>query len=175
VIGRSIALPRRVPDAAAVVAAVLAFASAACTAFWLLGGTAGLDTVGGEVERLARERSPAAVAGLAVTLVFKLLLGALAVLLAVRSDGGPPRWVVRLGLVGGIGLALYGGLLVAAGALALIGVVGPSDPGDQYALRWHVFFWDLWFLVWGAALALGAKRARSAFGAYQRAPSGADR
>ena len=175
-IGRSIALPRRVPDAAAVVAAVLAFASAACTAFWLLGGTAGLDTVGGEVERLARERSPAAIAGLAVTLVLKLLAGALAVLLVALGDGGPPpHWVVRLALVGGIGLALYGGLLVAVGALALIGVVGPSDPGDQYALRWHVFFWDLWFLVWGAALALGAKRARSAFGAYQRAPSGADR
>jgi hypothetical protein len=43
----------------ALAAAVLAFASAAVTAFWLLGGTLGLDTVGGEIEEQARERSAA--------------------------------------------------------------------------------------------------------------------
>ena len=86
------------------------------------GGTAGLDTVGGEVERLARERSGATVATLAVTLVLKLGAGALALMLALRDR--PPRWAIRLGLVASIGLALYGGLLVAAGALALAGLAG---------------------------------------------------
>jgi hypothetical protein len=71
----------------------------------------------------------------------------------------PPRWAVRLGLIAGVGLALYGGLLVAAGALALAGLAG-SEPSDEYALRWHVFFWDPWFFIWGVALAFGA-RARS--------------
>jgi hypothetical protein len=47
----------------------------------------------------------------------------------------------------------------AAAALALAGVVG-SEPSDEYALRWHVFFWDPWFLVWGVALALAALQAR---------------
>jgi hypothetical protein len=51
---------------------VLAFASAAVTGFWLLGGTLGLDTVGGEIEEQARERSAAALAVLAVTLLAKL-------------------------------------------------------------------------------------------------------
>ena len=43
-------------------AALLAFASAAVTLYWTLGGTALLDTVGGEFEELARDRSAGAIA-----------------------------------------------------------------------------------------------------------------
>jgi hypothetical protein len=142
----------------AVAAAGLAFASAAVTVFWLLGGTLGLDTVGGEIEEQARERSAAALAVLAVTLVAKLAAGGLALALANSRTRGR-RSVITLGLVGGAGLALYGGVLVIAGALALAGV-GDSASRDEYALRWHVFFWDPWFFVWGVALALAAVRAR---------------
>jgi Protein of unknown function (DUF3995) len=142
----------------AVAAAVLAFASAAVTAFWLLGGSVGLDTVGGEIEEQARERSAAALAVLAVTLLAKLAAGGLALALADSRTRGR-RSLVILGLVGGLGLALYGGVLVIAGALALAGV-GDSAGRDEYALRWHVFFWDLWFFVWGVTLAWAAVRAR---------------
>lgn len=137
---------------------MLAFASAAVTAYWLLGGTLGLDTVGGEIEEQARERSTLAIAVLAVTLVAKLAAGALALALADSRTRGR-RSVVILGLVGGAGLALYGGVLVIAGAIAVAGV-GESSGHDDYALRWHVFFWDPWFFVWGVALALAAARAR---------------
>jgi hypothetical protein len=146
------------PDLPAVAAAVLAFASAAVTAYWLLGGTLGLDTVGGEIEEQARERSTPTLAALAVTLAAKLAAVALALALAharTRSN----RLVIALGLLGGVGLALYGGVLVIAGAIALAGV-GGSSGRDDYALRWHVFFWDPWFFVWGVALALAALRAR---------------
>jgi Protein of unknown function (DUF3995) len=146
------------PDLPAVAAATLAFASAAVTAYWLLGGTIGLDTVGGEIERQARERTTLALAALAVTLVAKLAAVALALALAdARTQGR--RSVIALGLLGGAGLALYGGVLVIAGAIALAGV-GDSSGRDDYALRWHVFFWDPWFLVWGIALALAAMQAR---------------
>jgi CHASE2 domain-containing sensor protein len=37
----------------------------------------------------------------------------------------------------------------------------PSAPVDEHALRWHVFVWDLWFLVWGMALGLAAWRYRT--------------
>jgi hypothetical protein len=47
-------------------AALLAFASAAVSGFWLVGGTALLDTVGGQIDDLARERSAGAVLVLAV-------------------------------------------------------------------------------------------------------------
>jgi Protein of unknown function (DUF3995) len=144
--------------ALALAAAVLAFASAAVSAFWLLGGTLGLDTVGGEIEEQARERSSLALAALAVTLVAKLAAVALALALADPRMRGK-RSVIALGFVGGVGLALYGGVLVIAGAIALAGV-GGSSGRDDYALRWHVFFWDPWFFVWGVALALAALRAR---------------
>ena len=41
---------------AAVIAASLGAASGAVSAYWALGGTALIDTVGGEIERWGRER-----------------------------------------------------------------------------------------------------------------------
>jgi hypothetical protein len=139
---------------AALAAAALAFASAAVSLYWTLGGTGLLDTVGGEIERLARERSAAAIAVVGATAVAKLLAGALALAL-LRSDRRP---LVRAAIGGGALLALYGGVLVVAGALVLAGAIDSSEPVDEYALRWHVFLWDMWFLVWGAALALAGRR-----------------
>jgi len=31
---------------------------------------------------------------------------------------------------------------------------------DRRALTWHVLLWDLWFLVWGAALGVAVWRSR---------------
>jgi hypothetical protein len=155
--GNTVTLAARNP--AAVAAAVLAFASAAVTAFWLLGGTLGLDTVGGQIEKEARQGTAAIRAVLAVTLVAKLAAGGLALALA-GSRPARKRWVIVLGYLGGAGLALYGGVLVIAGVVAL--AFGDSSGRDEYALRWHVFFWDLWFFVWGVAWLLAARRARAA-------------
>ncbi len=139
-------------------AALLAFASAAVTLYWTLGGAALLDTVGGPLEELARERSLAAhLLGSAVVLA-KIAAGLLALALARR----PHHLVVALGTVGGVGLALYGGVLVAVGGLVLLGAIDPSGPVDERALRWHVLVWDLWFLLWGIALALAGLAARRA-------------
>jgi hypothetical protein len=139
---------------AALAAAALAFASAAVSLYWTLGGTGLLDTVGGEIERLARERSAAAIAVVGATAVARLLAGALA--LALLRSGRRPLFRAAIG--GGALLALYGGVLVVAGALVLAGAIDSSEPVDEYALRWHVFLWDMWFLVWGAALALAGRR-----------------
>jgi Protein of unknown function (DUF3995) len=93
-----------------------------------------------------------------VTLVAKLAAGGLALALA-NPRTQSRRSLTTLGYVGGGGLALYGGILVIAGTLALAGV-GDSSGRDEYALRWHVFFWDPWFLIWGVAWVLAAARAR---------------
>jgi hypothetical protein len=139
---------------AAYAAAMLAFASAATSFYWAFGGTALLDTVGGEVEELARERSTPAVALVAAIAVAKLLAGALP--LALLRSTWRPLFVAAV--VGGALLALYGGVLVLVGALVLAGAIDPAEPVDEHALRWHVFVWDLWFLVWGIALALAGRR-----------------
>jgi hypothetical protein len=62
-------------------AAGLAFASAAVSCYWTAGGAFLLDTVGGAIEELARERSLGAVALGAGTVVLKLVAGVLALAL----------------------------------------------------------------------------------------------
>ena len=155
---------------AAYAACALALLSAVPSFYWALGGTAGLDTVGGTLEELARARDPRGVAlGVAAGLL-KVAGGLLALALA-RSWGR----VVPRGLLLGAAWAAsavltgYGGLLVAVGALVLTGVISPSGPVDRTALRWHVLVWDLWFLVWGVLLGVAAWR----YGRRSRDPAAA--
>ena len=51
-------------------------------------------------------------------------------------------------------------MLVLVGALVLADVIVPSGPVDRTALRFHVYLWDLWFLVWGLLLVAAAVQHR---------------
>ena len=138
-------------------ACVCVLLSAVPSFYWALGGTAGLDTVGGAIEELARKHDPRGVALGAGAGVLKLT-GALLALALVRPWGRavPRRLLLGAAWAGSAALTAYGGLLVAVGALVLTGAVHPSGPVDRTALRWHVMLWDLWFLVWGVLLGLAA-------------------
>ena len=141
-------------------AALLALGYAGVSAYWTLGGTALLSTVGGPLEDLARRPTAAAVAlGAAVTAAE--LLGAALGLALVQPWGRrlPQRPLVRTATAAAVVLTVYGGLLVAVGALALVGLFGPP-PADPTALRWHVLVWDLWFLLWGLLLGTAARHRR---------------
>ncbi|MEU2348011.1 DUF3995 domain-containing protein [Modestobacter sp. NPDC049651] len=142
--------------AAAAAGVALALGSAALSLYWTAGGTALLDTVGGEVERLARERTPAAVALGAGTVLAKLVAAALALALLRR----PRRPVRLLAWAAGALLTLWGGANVLLGGLVLLGVLDLGVVADERALRWHVLVWDLWFLLWGAALLVACWSAR---------------
>lgn len=104
---------------------------------------------------MAQARSGGAVSLGGATVALKLAAGLLAVGL-VRP------WGRRLGrrlLLGANALAsvlllAWGVANVCAGALVLRGVIAPADGLNERALRWHVFVWDPWFVVWGTALAL---------------------
>jgi hypothetical protein len=89
--------------------------------------------------------------------VLKVVGGVLALAL-VRpwAVGCPRRLLGGVAWAASVVLTLYGGLLVAVGALVLAGVVRPAGPVDRTALRWHVLLWDLWFLVWGLLLGVAA-------------------
>src|SRR4029450_9763761 len=92
----------------AYVAAMLAFASAAVSLYWTLGGTALLDALGGAFERLARDRSTAALGvGVGVVLV-KVAAGLLALAL-VRPWGARigRRMLLLPSLAGSLILVLY--------------------------------------------------------------------
>jgi Protein of unknown function (DUF3995) len=142
-------------------AAALALASALVSLYWTAGGTALLDTVGGAIEDLARERSPGSLALGAGTVLLKLLAAALALALARPPAAGLRRRALLWanGTASAI-LCVWGGANVAVGALVLGGVIAPATEVDRRALRWHVLVWDLWFLVWGVVLALAVAGAR---------------
>ncbi|HJS96967.1 MAG TPA: DUF3995 domain-containing protein [Solirubrobacteraceae bacterium] len=137
----------------AYVAAAMAIASAVPSVFWTLGGTLLLDTVGGSIERLARARSVSALVLGATTSLAKLGAALLALSL-VRPWGRRVPWRLAANALTSALLVTWGGANVIVGALALTRVVSPADGLDEYALRWHVYVWDPWFLIWGAALAL---------------------
>lgn len=142
---------------AAVLAAVLGGAHAAVSLMWLVGSTWLLDTVGGTMAELGRERTLAAIAGLAIVVLAK---AAIAVSGLWFAGWGRNRWarLVRtrhgrtIGWLVGAGLLLYGAVLTLGGAVALSGVVDLGEIDDRRALRWHTLLWDPWFALWGAAL-----------------------
>jgi len=127
--------------------------------YWGAGGTAGLDTLGGSLVQMARAREPAVIAAVWVTGLLKLAGAMLA--LALVGAWGPrlPRLPVAvLGWGAAAVLTLYGGVLVTAEALVAGGLVRPASPVDWKALYWHLYLWDLSFLVWGILFGLAAWR-----------------
>ncbi|HST97006.1 MAG TPA: DUF3995 domain-containing protein [Geodermatophilus sp.] len=159
----------RLPAWSAYGAAVLATLSAAVSAYWLTGGTWLLSTVGGVVEEEGRQGGAAVTAGLALVVLGKLAVAVLVLALAHPPAGHRLQRVVGTTamLTGGV-LTLYGGALVAVGAVALTGVLG--EPADPTALRWHVLLWDPWFLLWGVLLLVAARTRRRL--APRRTPAG---
>ena len=149
---------------AAAVALALGAASAAMTAFWALGGTALLDTVGGEIERWGRQRSTGVLITLWVLVAAKLVAAA-APLVLIGAWRGLPSWMRSsparaLGWVIGVGLLAYGGLLTVGGLLVQADVIAAADDADERALAWHTYFWDPWFLLWGTAFTVALWRSR---------------
>jgi Protein of unknown function (DUF3995) len=145
-------------------AAGLAFASAAVSCYWTAGGTFLLGTVGGAIDELAREHSLGAVALGAATVVLKVVTGILALaLLRLPADAFRRRVLILANAVASAILCVWGGVNVVVGAMVLGGAVSPSGDIDRYALRWHVFVWDMWFLIWGVTLALAVAAARQTY------------
>jgi hypothetical protein len=126
---------------------------AAVSFYWAAGGTAGADTVGGSIDKLGRAHDPRIVAALLLTGLLKAA-GALLALALVRPWGRrlPPRLqrvTQVLAWVAAVLLTLYGGILVAVEALVATHVIRPSGPVDWKALLWHLYLWDMSFLLWG--------------------------
>ncbi|WAL63943.1 DUF3995 domain-containing protein [Amycolatopsis cynarae] len=142
----------RLGSVAGYAAAVIGALYAALSLYWGAGGTYWLDTVGGAVRDLAgRGGTSAVTVGLGAA---ALKLAASAVAFVLARTGGRLRWLLILAALIGFVLIVYGGVLVAVGALVLTGAMDPGTAIDRTALTWHVAVWDLWFLVWGVLFAL---------------------
>lgn len=134
------------------VACVWGLIFAAVSFYWGSGGTVGLDTIGGSIESMAKAGDPTIFAAVWITGVLKLVGAALG--LALVQPWGwrlPRRAVLTLGWAASVLLTLYGGLLVAGDALGETGAIHVSGSVDWMALRWHLWVWDMSFLIWGLA------------------------
>jgi TRAP-type C4-dicarboxylate transport system permease small subunit len=149
------AAPPRLARIAAVGSALLGVGHAAVSAYWALGGTRLLDTVGGSLEEWARNREATMIVVLWFVVVVKVMAASMGP--AIAWDRVPRRvpdrlarvlaWIVAATLMG------YGGILTAVGLLALHDVID-STGADRTALEGHAYLWDPWFLAWGVTLAL---------------------
>lgn len=140
----------------AIGAAGAAMASGAMTLYWTLDGTALLDTVGGSVEAAARRRDTTAITVGVLTLVAKLVGGALALALLEPARLRHGGRLMTLARIAGASLVVYGTVNVVGAALGLAGVAGEDT--DRKALWGHALVWDPWFVLWGALLWLAARK-----------------
>ena len=135
------------------IAAALGVAYALISAYWALGGTALLSTIGGSIEHDARTGGLLVTAGEWLVVLVKLFAAALPVFV-IRSSGRGRRERVasRLAALEALVLTLYGLVFTATGLLVQLGVISRGAHVDNRALAWHAFLWDPWFLVWGLAV-----------------------
>ncbi|MGE5335448.1 MAG: DUF3995 domain-containing protein [Nitrososphaerota archaeon] len=133
---------------AAYAASAWAMLFALLSFYWALGGEFGVNTLGRGIQSLAHD--PGFIAVVWLTGVAKVV-GGLFALTLVRPwlMWLPPIWKLVLAWIGGIGLALYGGIPLIIEGMALSGVVPVSSAVDWEGLRWHFWLWDPWWLLGG--------------------------
>jgi hypothetical protein len=125
-------------------------AYAAISAYWAVGGTALLGTLGGVFERWGQSPSAAVAAALWAVVAAKVVAAALP-RLAVRGTGpaSVQRPVRVLAWASGLILTAYGAVLTVTGLAVQSGLIHAGAGADHHALRWHAYLWDPWFLLWG--------------------------
>jgi hypothetical protein len=139
-------------------ASALMLVSAAISAYWGVGGTGLLDTVGGSIARWGRDGGAGVRLALAAVVVLKLV----AAWLPARAVRGPcPPAVRRLAWLEASILTVYGGVLTGTGLAVQAGLVRAGADADWKALDWHVYLWDPWFLVAGLLIWMALRRTRS--------------
>lgn len=143
---------------AAYAAAVWAGVFAVISLYWALGGMVGIDTVGGEIEELARSGATAA-SVLAWGAALLKVAGVVFALALVRPWGRifPRALMLVAGWAATAVLIGYGALTVGTELLVAIGVVAAPPDMDWYAFYWHLAVWDPYFLLWGVLLAVAMR------------------
>jgi len=108
---------------------------------------------------MGRAHNPIVFAALWATGILKLLGALLA--LSLVSDWStrlPRRPLALLGWGTAVLLTGYGAVLVGAEGLVASGILKPAGPVAWKALLWHLYVWDMSFLIWGLLFGLAAWR-----------------
>jgi hypothetical protein len=142
-------------------ALALGLPSALISAYWGSGGEWLLDTVGGTIEEEGRAGNPALIAAVWAAVALKLVAAFVGLASVNRWLPRRNRFIRLTGWAAAAILTLYGLVLTVAGVLVEAGVISAAPDADRHALRWHAFFWDPWFLLWGACLAAAMTLSRT--------------
>ena len=137
------------------VAAAAGTLHAGFSAYWGLGGTWLLETLGTAVVT--------AFAGVRWLLmaVAAVKLAAAVIPLVVIARGGPLLRVVRIvSWAGAAILLLWGGAGMIVAQLVLAGAIDAGQAHDRMGMIGHAWLWDPLFVLWGAALIAGLLRTR---------------
>jgi hypothetical protein len=128
------------------------------SAYWAIGGTGLLDTIGGSLERTARAGGAAVSVSLWAVVLLKLIgAGLPAAAVSDMPESRRRRVLRRLAQLEAVILVSYGLVLTAVRLLIQAAVIHPSAHADTRALAWHAFLWDPWFLIWGISVALAVR------------------
>jgi len=137
-------------------ACILGLLYAAVSAYWGLGSTWLLDTVGGSFEEQGRAGNVSflLVAWAAAALkIVAAVLPLLALRRLTRQAWNRAAWV--LAWVEAAILTIYGLVWTTVGVLVQADVIRASaTTAERRALAWHTYFWDPWFLIWGLLVGL---------------------
>lgn len=135
-------------------AAAWAFAFAAVSAYWVLGGEFGMETIAADLSQVPLANDPRVVWA---TAGLKVLAGVLA--LALVQPWGraiPRRGLIIAAWTAGLLLTLYGAAsLVDHGTMVADFRPTPAVLGE-YAARWHLFWWDPVWLLGGMLFLIAA-------------------
>jgi hypothetical protein len=164
-------IPRHSGSGAAKAAFVLGLLYAAVSAYWGLGGTWLLATVGGALPSQGRAGAAIVVLAVWAAVLLKMVAAGLP-LLALRRVVSP-GWNRAVGLLAWIEagiLTVYGLVWTVVGRLVQAGAIHPSAGADHRASAWHAYLWDPWFLVWGLLVAIALWRGRHPDGQAEAHP-----
>jgi hypothetical protein len=128
--------------------------------YWAAGGMVGADTLGEGMRELALARDPELIGLTWITGILKVVAGLVALSLVQAWGRRIPRWM-RLATVWGAGLLLifYAvANMIQHGRMAA-GVSNiPDLLGSITAVRWHLLFWDPFWLLGGILFIMAAWR-----------------
>ncbi|PPG35712.1 DUF3995 domain-containing protein [Pseudoclavibacter sp. RFBG4] len=132
-------------------AAAIGVVHAAFSAYWALGGTWLLSTIGAIAVEFSRREPVESGLLLGTVALVKLLAALIPVALDAQRMPWPRVWRA-ICWVGGPGIVLYGLVNIVASGAVLLGILVPEGGYDRDAMIGHALLWDPLFLLWGLAL-----------------------
>lgn len=132
-------------------AAAWAFVFAAMSFYWAAGGLFGVETLGEGMRELALARDPEIIGITWITGVLKVGAGLVALSLVQSWGRRIPRWIRRAATWGAGLLFIFYAVanLIQHGSMAAGISSIPDLLGSMTAVRWHLLFWDPFWLLGG--------------------------